>query len=223
MLLGCGRVWRASDDAATDERATVRSRLAQYGPAARRRLAGDFARAGVAYPPARVTLIGLKDAGTLEVWAAAAAGQWSFVRSYRVQAASGGAGPKLREGDRQVPEGVYRIDWINPNSAYHLSLHVDYPNAHDRARAAADGRTSLGGEIMIHGDAVSIGCLAMGDEAAEDLFVLAADTGVGSGNVAAILAPTDLRVRGATIPPGAPAWTVDLYAELTSALGAFRR
>lgn len=212
----------AQPDVRDDEprpRATVASRLAEYGPAARARLAGDFARAGVTYPPSRVTFIALKDTAQLEVWA-----DGRYLRTYAVQAASGELGPKLREGDLQVPEGIYKIDWLNPNSAYHLSLHVDYPNDSDRRRAAAESRTSLGGDIMIHGDAVSIGCLAMGDRAAEDLFVLAADTGVGqAGKVTAILAPTDLRLRPARVPPGAPAWTAELYVEIRDAMAAYQR
>ncbi len=216
----CARDYAPDPD--DEPRATIASRLAQYGPAARARMAGDFARAGVAYPPARVTLIALKDAGQLEVWAAER-DAWRYIRTYAVQAASGGPGPKLRQGDQQVPEGIYQIDWLNPNSAYHLSLHVDYPNAADRARAADDARSSLGGDIMIHGDAVSIGCLAMGDRAAEDLFVLAADTGVKEGRVSAILAPTDLRRGPAQVPPGAPPWTAELYVELRDAMAAFQR
>jgi hypothetical protein len=217
-LAACARDYAPDADSDDEPRATVASRLAQYGPAARARMAGDFARAGIAYPPARVTLIALKDTGQLEVWA-----DGRYIRTYAVQAASGGPGPKLRQGDQQVPEGIYQIDWLNPNSAYHLSLHVSYPNASDRARAAADARTTLGGDIMIHGDAVSIGCLAMGDRAAEDLFILAADTGVKEGRVAAILAPTDLRRAPARVPPGAPAWTADLYVELRDAMAAFQR
>jgi hypothetical protein len=217
-LAACARDYAPDPDSDDEPRATIASRLAQYGPAARARMAGDFARAGITYPPARVTLIALKDTGRLEVWA-----DGRYIRTYAVQAASGGPGPKLRQGDQQVPEGIYQIDWLNPNSAYHLSLHVDYPNASDRARAAADARTTLGGDIMIHGDAVSIGCLAMGDRAAEDLFVLAADTGVKDGRVSAILAPTDLRRAPAHVPPGAPAWTADLYVELRDAMAAFQR
>ena len=78
-------------------------------------------------------------------------------------------GPKLREGDRQVPEGVYTIANMNPNSISHLSLALSYPNDFDRARAAEDGRAdnTLGGSIMIHGGSGSIGCMAVGDEAAE--------------------------------------------------------
>ena len=59
-------------------------------------------------------------------------------------------GPKRFEGDGRTPEGRYQIDWSNPASAYHLSLHISYPDNVDRARAAAQGR-SAGGMIMIHG------------------------------------------------------------------------
>ena len=58
---------------------------------------------------------------------------------------SGTLGPKLREGDGQIPEGIYGIGYLNPNSSYYLSLKVTYPNASDRARAKKDGRTNLGG------------------------------------------------------------------------------
>jgi hypothetical protein len=132
-------------------RATVEQRLAQYGPAARERLRPHFERAGVPYPPARVVLLGVKDEKTLHVFAAAPGGELRHITSYPILAASGGPGPKLRRGDRQVPEGVYRVESLNPNSLYHLSLRLNYPNEFDRAMVAADGRTDLGGDIMIHG------------------------------------------------------------------------
>lgn len=214
-----------AEESSYDPHATVASRLAQYGPSARARMAPRFARAGLAYPPAEVTLVALKDAARLELWAAGSDGALRHVRDYDVRAASGERGPKLREGDAQVPEGVYRVDWINPRSAYHLSLHLDYPNERDRARAEVDGRgtagVSLGGDIMIHGDEVSIGCLAMGDSAAEELFVLAADVGVGAADashVRVILAPTDLRVRDAALDDDDPAWLGELYAEIRAAM-----
>ena len=59
-------------------------------------------------------------------------------------------GHKQFEGDERTPEGRYTIDWRNPNSSYHLSLHISYPNDADRAFAEAQGR-SPGGDIMIHG------------------------------------------------------------------------
>ena len=128
--------------------------------------------------------------------------------------------PKLREGDGQAPEGLYRIESLNPNSAYHLSLRVNYPNAQDRKRGAEDGRTDLGSDIMIHGRDVSIGCLAMGDAAAEDLFVLAADTGIK--NIAVIMCPVDFRVRElpGNMPP-LPGWCGELYGEIRQALRTF--
>jgi L,D-transpeptidase catalytic domain len=89
-------------------------------------------------------------------------GQVVFIHSYSVLVASGHNGPKLREGDRQVPEGFYRITSLNPNSSYHLSIKLNYPNAFDQQHADEEGRDRLGGDIFIHGKAASIGCLAMG-------------------------------------------------------------
>lgn len=196
---------------------SVADRVAQYGPAARARWRSWFARAGVAYPPHNVTLLVLKDAGELVLYAPARDGRLRAVRRMLVVAMSGHAGPKLREGDRQVPEGMYRIESLNPNSLYHLALRLDYPNDDDRERAREDGRTQLGGDIMIHGSTGSVGCLAMGDEGAEDLFVLAADTGFERLRV--WIAPTDFR-RNATWrpPPGLPSWVEVRYATLRAAL-----
>ena len=65
---------------------------------------------------------------------------WKLIHRYSVLAASGVAGPKLRQGDKQVPEGVYGISFLNPSSRYDVSLRVNYPNAFDRQMAAKDGR-----------------------------------------------------------------------------------
>ena len=116
---------------------------------------------------------------------------WKAPRIYPMTAFSGSLGPKLREGDGQIPEGTYGIEYLNPNSSYYLSLKVTYPNALDRARAKADGRTNLGGDIMIHGKAVTIGCVPVGDDAIEDIFYLA--SAVGIKNVSVIIAPYDMR------------------------------
>lgn len=191
---------------------TVEERVAEYGEVVRARLAPHFESAGIPYPPAAVTLIGIKSERTLEVHAAGLDGVFRVVCIYPVLATSGTPGPKLREGDRQVPEGVYAVQSLNPNSDFHLALRLDYPDAFDCVRGAEDGREDLGCDIMIHGDQVSRGCLAMGDPAAEDLFVLAALTGVA--NVQVILAPTDFRVVDAVAPAGAPRWTPELYEEI---------
>jgi hypothetical protein len=198
--------------------ATVAERLAEFGAAARGRLRPFFETAGVPYPPSKVTLLGLKQERVLEVYAHPRRGSPRFVRSYPIRAASGSLGPKLRQGDQQVPEGLYRIELLNPNSRFHVSLRVSYPNAFDRRMALAEGRTRLGADIMIHGNSVSIGCLAMGDAAAEELFSLAADAGIH--NVDVVLAPVDLRHQPAPAADSLPGWTATLYSEIRAALVA---
>lgn len=207
----------------TTQAATIAERLEQYGVAARARLAPHFEKQKVAYPPSELIFVGLKEEKTLEIHAKSGTNDFKFIRSYPILAASGVAGPKRREGDRQVPEGIYCIDLLNPNSSYHLSMQISYPNAFDRAQAAKEGRTNnLGGEIMIHGDAKSVGCLAMGDEASEDLFVLAGDTGIK--NITVILTPVDFR-EGKTVPKNAKLtdWTPGLYEEIKARLAKLPR
>lgn len=202
-------------------KATTAERVATYGEAVKARLSPAFAAQGVAYPPPSLTLIGLKAEKRLEVWAPDATGQPRQLKVYPILAASGGIGPKLREGDGQVPEGLYSIESLNPNSRFHLSLRIDYPNDDDRRRAQSDGRTQLGGDIMIHGSNVSIGCLAMGDPAAEDLFVLAALT--GPRNIQVILSPVDFRKEASVkIPAGQPAWVAERHAQIKAELSKFR-
>ena len=201
---------------------TVGDRVAEFGDVVRARLEPHFRAAGVSYPPERVTLLGFKKERVLEVYAASKETPFRFIRSYPILAASGLPGPKLREGDRQVPEGIYRVRELNPNSRFHLSLWLDYPNGHDRLRAATEQRGNLGGEIMIHGNAVSRGCLAMGDAAAEDLFVLAALIGIQ--NVQVILSPIDFRSSTfVSLPGDSPAWTADLYEQIKRALKPYTR
>ncbi len=199
----------------------VTKRLAEFGPAARIRLASAFSRAQVEYPPGSLIFVGLKAEKRLEIYASGRDGKFRFIRNYPILAASGKSGPKLREGDAQVPEGIYGIESLNPNSSYHVSLRISYPNADDRQHAQAEGRTNLGGDIMIHGKAASIGCLAMGDPAAEELFTLAAETGIKAIRV--LLVPHDLRVKPAPSLPDAPVWLSDRYAQLTRELSNLRR
>lgn len=201
---------------------TVDERVLEFGDVVRQRLAPSFAAAGVPYPPARIALLAIKQRRVLEVYAAGPDETMSFVCRYPILAASGSLGPKLREGDRQVPEGVYQLRELNPNSLFHLSLWIDYPNAFDLAHAAAEGRTEPGSEIMIHGGAESRGCVAVGDTAAEDLFVLAAVTGVP--NVRIILTPVDFRIQTAPVdlPAEAPRWTPELYEILRLELSSYR-
>ncbi len=190
---------------------TVSEVLADIGADASKRLLPWFERANVPYPPPqRLALLGFKAEKRLELWAETDA-SWTRIRSYPILAASGVVGPKLREGDHQVPEGIYRLNFLNPNSRFHLSMQINYPNDYDRRQAAQEQRTNLGGEIFIHGKAVSVGCLAIGDEAIEELFVLVAT--IGMDKVTVILAPQqDMQ----TVDISAPVrpWVPALYADI---------
>lgn len=109
-----------------------------------------------------------KLSGELELWVEAG-DRFELFRTYRTCYFSGKLGPKLKEGDLQVPEGFYYVSpgSMNPWSSYHLSFNVGYPNRYDRLH----GRT--GSLIMVHGNCVSIGCVAMGDEQIEEIYTLA--------------------------------------------------
>jgi murein L,D-transpeptidase YafK len=204
------------------DRKSVADRVKQFGQAVRARLMPAFDKVGVPYPPKGVILVGLKQERLLEVWVSANEGGYELLRTYSILGASGGLGPKLTEGDLQVPEGIYCIESLNPNSKYHLALRLNYPNEFDRAKARIDGRSNPGGDIMIHGKNCSFGCLAMGDEAAEDLFVLASETGIG--NISVILSPIDFRVH--SLPSNLPLllpWTPELYRNIKENLVKLRK
>lgn len=152
-----------------------------------------FATAGVAYPPEELYLRAFKHERELEVWAGARGQPLKKVKTYPFCAASGELGPKRREGDLQVPEGFYTIDLFNPNSAYHLSIRVSYPNESDRIL----GQRPLGGAIMVHGNCVSIGCIAIEDGPIEELYVLTLDSRAKMGrNVPIHIFPRRLDAAG---------------------------
>lgn len=197
---------------------TVADILQSYGPYATNKLKPYFVKAKMPYPPRQVTLIALKQEKKLELWARDS-GEFRFIRDYFIQAASGVAGPKLRQGDKQVPEGIYRIEGLNPNSHYHLSMKINYPNEFDLLHAWQEGRTDPGSDIFIHGRAASIGCLAMGDEAIEELFVLTAHVGVE--NVKVVIAPRDPRAYPLAVDATTlPAWTSELYSKISREIKA---
>ncbi|WP_223671002.1 L,D-transpeptidase family protein [Kangiella shandongensis] len=184
--------------------------IARYGDDARQRMKPYFKTAKITYPPKSVTFLAVKDEASLELWDTSGS-EPVFVHQYPIEALSGVSGPKLREGDRQVPEGVYSIEYLNPNSSYHLSMKLNYPNAFDLKHAKAEGRDQPGTNIFIHGKAVSIGCLAMGDEAVEELFTLAND--IGHQNIEVAIAPSDPR-KAALQPIKHLAWSKILYSDL---------
>ena len=197
---------------------TVEDILQGYVAYATRKLNRYFAKAKVSYPPREVTFLALKQEKKLELWARDS-GEFRFIRNYDIRAASGVSGPKLRQGDRQVPEGIYRIEGLNPNSHYHLSIKLNYPNEFDLFHAWQEGRADPGSDIFIHGKAASIGCLAMGDEAIEELFVLTAL--VGAENVKVVIASHDPRADPLEADSEElPEWAPELYSIISREIKA---
>lgn len=95
--------------------------------------------------------------------------KYTLLKTYDFCVLSGAIGPKRKEGDAQVPEGLYSISAFNPASNYHLSLRVNYPNASDRILS---GKQKPGGDIYIHGDCVSIGCIPITNDLIEELYIM---------------------------------------------------
>ncbi|WP_181704548.1 L,D-transpeptidase family protein [Chthonobacter rhizosphaerae] len=112
-----------------------------------------------------------KEENAFEVWRKDKAGRYVLVKSYEICKWSGNLGPKIREGDRQAPEGYYTITpaLMNPNSQYYLAFNTGFPNAYDRS----NGRT--GTALMVHGACSSRGCYAMTDEQIQEIYAIARD------------------------------------------------
>jgi len=116
-----------------------------------------------------------KEEAELEVWKQTREGRYALLKTYPICRWSGELGPKIKEGDRQAPEGFYTVTpgQMNPNSSYYLSFNMGYPNAYDRSL----GRT--GSELMVHGDCSSRGCYSMTDEQIGEIYALARESFFG--------------------------------------------
>lgn len=156
---------------------------------------------------APVYLQAFKEERLLELWVEPKKGApYQLLETYPIEAASGELGPKKAEGDRQVPEGFYQVTRgnLNPESRFHLSFNIGYPNKFDKSH----GRT--GSFIMVHGGAASIGCLAMGDPAIEEIYTLVA-AALKNGQKSVPIAifpfrPTAERLQEAKNNPNYPFW-----------------
>ena len=117
-----------------------------------------------------------KEEAELEVWKQDTTGSFQILKTYPICRWSGDLGPKLREGDRQTPEGFYRVtpELMNPHSSYYLSINIGYPNSFDKAN------NRDGSLIMIHGDCWSVGCHAMSDEQISEIYALARESFLGA-------------------------------------------
>lgn len=192
----------------------------KYGLRTEPELIRFFTQAQVTYPPREIALLAFKKERAVELWAQNDNHSWRFIHSYSLTAFSGRLGPKLRESDGQIPEGIYRLSSYNPFSSMHLSMMINYPNNFDRLQASKDGRRRLGNNIFLHGKSVSVGCLAIGDKAIDQLFLLTRR--VGLSHVKLIIAPNDLRKdKPATSNFAQPRWLPELYKQISLALNQF--
>lgn len=106
---------------------------------------------------------------SVELWAkAASADTFIQLKSYKICATCGDLGPKRKQGDLQIPEGFYHISGFNPFSIFYLSLRINYPNTSDRILG---NRNSLGGDIFIHGDCVTLGCIPLTDDKIKEVYL----------------------------------------------------
>lgn len=122
----------------------------------------------------KLKIMAYKAEGKLEIWLKPSSQTtYQLFRTYDFCAHSGTLGPKVIEGDGQTPEGFYKINVFNPMSNFHLSLGVNYPNATDLARTGKDRRP--GGDIYIHGNCVTVGCIPLTDEKIKEVYVLAVE------------------------------------------------
>ncbi len=141
-------------------------------------LSAMFLSKGLPYPPKEIFLRAFKLERDLEVWVwSDLDSQFVLLHTYDICDLSGKLGPKRKQGDKQIPEGFYHIRIFNPESSFHLSLGLDYPNESDRILSNA---ADLGGDIYIHGDCVTIGCLPITDDKIKELYclsVLSRDSG----------------------------------------------
>jgi murein L,D-transpeptidase YafK len=130
-----------------------------------------FAAKGISYPPRAILLRAFKREALLELWATDANEKpYVLIHEYGICTSSGTLGPKRRFGDEQVPEGFYDLDWFNPQSNFYLSLHISYPNASDRILGS---HQNPGGDIFLHGDCASIGCIPITDDGIKEVYWLA--------------------------------------------------
>jgi murein L,D-transpeptidase YafK len=118
---------------------------------------------------------------------------YKFYKSYPFCTLSGTLGPKRKIGDNQTPEGFYYIDRFNPYSNFYLSLGINYPNASDKIL----GDKNPGGDIFIHGNCLSIGCIPITDEKIKELYLLCVEArDNGEAKIPVYIFPTTMSKEG---------------------------
>lgn len=131
----------------------------------------QFAALGLQWPAKQIYIRSFKYDSQLEVWVRNNENEpFKLFKIYPVCALAGAMGPKRMQGDYQVPEGFYYINAFKPNSLYHMSLGLNYPNASDKI---ISNGTDPGGDIYIHGSCITVGCIPIQDPQIEEVYILA--------------------------------------------------
>lgn len=126
---------------------------------------------GIEWNQLNVFIRAFKEAGELEVWGKNnTTEKYQKIQTYDFCETSGSLGPKRKSGDRQIPEGIYHINRFNEKSKFYLSLGLNYPNQSDLKRTSA---INPGGDIFIHGDCLTIGCIPITDDKIKEVFLMA--------------------------------------------------
>ncbi|MBW8017671.1 MAG: L,D-transpeptidase family protein [Planctomycetes bacterium] len=167
---------------------------------------------GPNFPPKKLLLYADKTKRLLTVYGYDKNDKPAEITSYPFTGFSGKLGPKQKEGDLQIPEGIYDITALNPQSKFHLSIRIEYPNAFDKRMAAKENRTNLGGDIYIHGGSATIGCIPLGNDNIEELFYLVKATGLRNTDI--VITPKNLAGIDLDSQTYPIAWQKQLYKNI---------
>jgi len=148
----------------------------------------------------------------LQVYLSTSESSWTLVREYPFCSFSGTLGPKIREGDRQIPEGIYKVKVFNPKSKFYLSMGLDYPN--ERDMRIADPKQP-GSDIYIHGGCSTVGCIPITDEKIAELYLLAKSARKDLGVVILPFVPNESnKLHYGKLYPQHSAFWEELFAEV---------
>lgn len=139
-----------------------------------------FSDQSLNFPSKQIYLRAFKQEQILEIWATDDV-QFKLIKTYTFTTSSGKLGPKQREGDLQIPEGFYQLETFNPESKFHLSFKINYPNKADSIRNKNE--QNLGSDIYIHGGSASVGCIPIGDKNIAELYWLCAKSYVVNNSI----------------------------------------
>lgn len=188
---------------------TVESRIDDIQVEVWNRLENNLNLAGYKMDyPKEIILLAFKEEQILQVYSKDY-NEVKLIKEYPFTAFSGGLGPKLKEGDRQIPEGIYEVEYLNPNSSFYLSIKVSYPNEFDKSKTELPNFADMGGDIFIHGKSATIGCIPIGDEAIEEVFVLTQKA--INKKVKVIISPRDFRTNPEHPNIASIEWEKELY------------